>query len=148
MPPKLYAALLCRKESLPVGTVIVELKTVISIYLQVPINNPAYYLIVLLINMKDNVYFLVYMLWSLAEIIKTTQENVFKVQSRYTLNPDEIITPATDLAEGAPLGNIHEREWDTKDKFTQELCVQAANCCKALHSMSNCTQKGQVKQGI
>lgn len=62
MPPKLYAALLCRKESLPVGTVIVELKTVISIYLQVPINNPAYYLIVLLINMKDNVYFLVYML--------------------------------------------------------------------------------------
>lgn len=101
-----------------------ELKTVISISLQVPINNPAYYLIVLLINMKDNVYFLVYMLWSLVEIIKIPQENVFKVQSSYTLNPDEIITPARDLAEGAPLGNIHEREWDTKDKFTQELCVK------------------------
>lgn len=126
MPPKLYAALLCKEESLPVGTVIVELKTVISFYLQVPINNPAYYFIVLLINMKDNVYFLAYMLWSLVEIIKTPQENVFKVQSRYTLNPDEIITPTTDQAEGAPLGNIHEREWDTKDKFTQELCVQAA----------------------
>lgn len=62
MPPKLYAALLCKEEPLPVGTVIVELKTVISIYLQVPINNPAYYFIVLLINMKDNVYFLAYML--------------------------------------------------------------------------------------
>lgn len=62
MPPKLHAALLCRKESLPVGTLIVELKTAITFYLQVPINNCGYYLIILLINMKDNVYFLVYML--------------------------------------------------------------------------------------
>lgn len=62
MPPKLYAALLCRKESLPVGTLIVELKTVITLYLQVPINNCGYYLIILLINIKDSVYFFVYML--------------------------------------------------------------------------------------
>jgi len=33
MPPKLRAGLLCRKESLPVGTLIVELKTVITLYL-------------------------------------------------------------------------------------------------------------------
>lgn len=62
MLPKLYAALLCRKELLPVGTLIVEFKTVITLYLQVPINNCGYYLIILLINMKDNVYFLVCML--------------------------------------------------------------------------------------
>lgn len=109
MPPKLYAALLCRKESLPVGTLIAELKTVITLYLQVPINNCGYYLIILLINMKY-VYFLVYMLRSLVEMIKTPQENVFKVQSRYTLNPDEIIIPSIDLAEGAPLGSIRETE--------------------------------------
>ena len=62
MPPELYAAFLCRKESLPVRTLIVELMTVITLYLQVPINSCGYYLIILLINMKDNVYFLVYML--------------------------------------------------------------------------------------
>lgn len=61
MPPK-YAALLCRKVSLTVRTLIVELKTVITFSLQVPINNCGYYLIILLINMKGNVYFLVYML--------------------------------------------------------------------------------------
>lgn len=43
-------------------------------------------------------------------MIKTHQENVFKVQSRYTLNPDAIIIPSIDLAEGAPLGNICETE--------------------------------------
>jgi len=60
--------------------------------------------------MKDNVYFLVYMLRSLVEMMKTPQENVFKLQSTYALNPDETIIPSTDLAEGAPLGNIRERE--------------------------------------
>lgn len=39
-------------------------------------------------------------------MIKTPQENVFKVQSRYILNPDEIIIPSIDLAEGVPLGNM------------------------------------------
>lgn len=57
MPPRLHTALLCRKQYGPVATFIVELKTVITLYLQVPINNCGYYLIILLINMKDNVYF-------------------------------------------------------------------------------------------
>lgn len=43
-------------------------------------------------------------------MIKTPQENVFKVQSRYILNTDETIIHSIDLAEGAPLGNIHEIE--------------------------------------
>lgn len=116
-----------KKESLPVGTLIVELKTVITLYLQVPINKCGYYLIIVLINTKDNVYFLVYMLWSLVEMIKTPQENAFKVQSRYILKTDETIIHSIDLAEGAPLGNIHEAQWDTKDKFTQEFCIHAPN---------------------
>lgn len=80
----------------------------------------------MLINKKDNIYFLVYMLWSLVEMITTPQENVFKVQSRYTLNPDELTISSIDPAEGAPLGNICEREWDTQDEFTEELCIQAS----------------------
>lgn len=104
-----------------------ELKTAITLYLQVPVNNCGYYLIIMLINTKDKVYFLVYMLWSLVEMIKTPQENVFKVQSRYISNPEEIIIPSIDLAGGGPLGNTRAREWDTKDNFTQELCIQAPN---------------------
>lgn len=42
-------------------------------------------------------------------MIKTPQENAFKVQSRYILNPDEIIIPSIDLAEGIPLGNMYKR---------------------------------------
>lgn len=141
MPPK-YTALLCRKVYLPVCALIVELKTVIILPLQVPINSSGYYLIILLINMKGSIYFLVYMLWSLAEMIKPPQENVFKVESRYALHPDEIIIPSVYLAEGAPLGNIRERERDTENKFAQQLFIQAPN--KVL-TTSKCTQKGQAK---
>jgi len=75
-------------------------------------------------------------------MIKPPQENVFKVESRYALHPDEIIIPSVYLAEGAPLGNIRERERDTENKFAQQLFIQAPN--KVL-TTSKCTQKGQPK---
>lgn len=61
MPPK-YAALLHRKVYLAICALIVELKIIIILPLQVTVNSSGYYLIILLINMKGSIYFLVYML--------------------------------------------------------------------------------------